>query len=186
MLAAAGALLLGALGAGIARLLGLFGGQAAPSREAAPTPVTAPLRSTIFPPDAGPLLLAVADAVVPRYGPHPAASEIDLVPRLERSIVLSPAGPDLYRNHWRAFETAVRTRVPYAHGRPDAEALSALLWEWFREYRDEADPSVPAGYFEALRRNVLRAYYSSAAGWASVGYAGPVRLSHPVGDASHG
>ncbi len=138
-----------------------------------------PTPNAFLPPDARPLLLAVADAIVPRHGPHPGAGEIELLPRVERCIEVSAEGRDFYRQHWRAFERALRQRVPFQGQRPDPEALRAVLEEWHREYHAEARPSVPAGVFESLRRNVLFAYYTSPEGWASLGYAGPVRVSHP-------
>lgn len=133
--------------------------------------------SEVFPPDSLPVLLAVAEAIVPRFGEHPAASEIDLVPRLERCIALGPEGPDFFRNYWDPFEKAIRQRVPFRAGRPEPEALHEELKGWHREYARRSDASVAAIYFEGLRRNVLLAYYTSPAGWASAGYTGPARMS---------
>jgi hypothetical protein len=119
------------------------------------------------------MLLAVADAIVPRFEGHPAASEIDLLPRLERCIEASPDGAEFYRRNWSRFERDLRQRVPFPDGPPAPEALHATLEQWHREYVSQHAPSPAARYFEGLRRNVLLAYYTSPDGWASVGYAGP-------------
>jgi hypothetical protein len=115
----------------------------------------------------------VADAIVPRFEGHPAASEIELIPRLKRCMEASPDGADFYRRHWSQFERELRQRVPFPDGRPVPEALHATLEQWHREYVSQPTPSLAASYFEGLRRNVLLAYYTSPAGWTSVGYAGP-------------
>jgi len=133
--------------------------------------------STIFPPDSVPLLLAVADVIVPRFGEHPGAGEFKLLPRLERCLIASPEGPEVFRRHWPLFEREIRQRVPFRAGRTDSEVLHEVLAQWHRDYATERDPSLPASYFEGLRRNVLLAYYTSPAGWASVGYPGPAHAS---------
>ena len=84
------------------------------------------------------------------------------------------------------FEREIRQRVPFDAGRPDPEALHDVLAQWHRDYATESDPSLPASYFEGLRRNVLLAYYTSPAGWALVGYPGPVHTSPTAMDASLG
>jgi hypothetical protein len=133
--------------------------------------------TTGFSYDSPPLLLAVMDAIVPRFGAHPAASEIDLLPRLDRCLDASPEGPDVFRRHWPSFEREIRQRVPFRAGRPDPDALHDVLAQWHRDYATESDPSLPASYFEGLRRYVLLAYYTSPAGWASVDYSGPAHAS---------
>jgi hypothetical protein len=133
--------------------------------------------STIFPPDSIPLLLAVAEAIVPRFGAHPGAGEPELLPRLDRCLVASPEGVEVFRRHWPRFEREIRQRVRFDAGRPDPEALADVLTQWHRDYATQPDPSLPASYFEGLRRNVLLAYYTSPEGWASVGYSGPAHES---------
>jgi len=142
--------------------------------------------STLFPPDSIPLLLAVADAIVPRFGMHPGAGELELLPRLDRCLTASPEGAEVFRRHWSSFEREIRQRVPFAAGRPDPEALHDVLAQWHLDYATESDPSLPASYFEGLRRNVLLAYYTSPAGWASVGYPGPAHASPDTLGASLG
>ena len=51
--------------------------------QPAGAPGTEPDPEPLFPPEDWPLLLAVADVIVPREGDLPAASEIDLLPKLE-------------------------------------------------------------------------------------------------------
>ena len=136
-----------------------------------------PVGTTGFSYDSPPLLLAVVDAIVPRFGAHPAASEIDLLPRLDRCLAASPEGPDVFRRHWPSFEREIRQRVPFRAGRPDPDVLHDVLEQWHHDYATESNPSLPASYFEGLRRYVLLAYYTSPAGWASVGYSGPAHAS---------
>ena len=177
------ALLIGAaftLG-GIAKLWPVSPGQVAPL-EPEPerlSPATLPT-SRFFAPTAIPLVLAVADAIVPRYGEHPAASEIDLLPRLDECIDVSSEGGDFYLKYWRRFEAELLATVPSANGRPEPAALSARCESWYEEYYREDAPSLASNYLEGLRRSVLLAYYTLPAGWASVGYAGPAHLRHPM------
>jgi len=142
--------------------------------------------STLFSPDSIPLLVAVADAIVPRFGAHPGAGELELLPRLDRCLTASPEGAEVFRRHWSSFEREIRQRVPFGAGRPDPEALHDVLAQWHLDYATESDPSLPASYFEGLRRNVLLAYYTSPAGWASVGYPGPAHKSPAAMGASLG
>jgi hypothetical protein len=139
-----------------------------------------------FPRNSSPLLLAVADAIVPRFGPHPAASEIDLLPRLDRCLATSAEGAEVFHRHWPSFEREIRQRVPFRAGRPEANALHDVLEQWHRDYATQSDPSLPVSYFEGLRRYVLLAYYTSPAGWASVGYPGPARAASPAPENSLG
>ncbi len=143
-------------------------------------PATAP--ASIFPARTQPVLFAVADAIVPRWGVHPAASEIDLVPRLERWVRAAPRRRRFYQREWESFEAGIRRRVPFAGDRPEPEALVTLFEGWYDDFRTQADPDTHVRLFEQLRRDVLRVYYASPAGWASVGYAGPVHRTHPMGD----
>jgi hypothetical protein len=167
LLAGAALVVVAAAGA-VARFVGWRG-------TTAPEP---PVRLTALPAGSEPLLLAAAEVLVPRHGGHPAASEIDLLPRLDRWVASSPSRARFYRRRWPAFEEEVRMRLRYEQGRPDPRKLRALFQQWYREYRRER-PGEAARFFEQLRRDVLRAYYSSPAGWASVAYAGPVTRPHP-------
>jgi hypothetical protein len=140
-----------------------------------------------FPPNAQPLLLAVANVIAPRLDAHPGAGEIDLLPRLEQSIAAGSIGSEVFRTRWPSFEQAIRARVSFAANHaPDASALAEVLEGWYLEYRNEAEPSLAASYLEVLRRSVLAAYYSSPAGWASVGYPGPVKRPRPMDAGRHG
>ena len=134
---------------------------------------------SIFAPATRPLLDALADAIVPRFGGHPAASEIGIASRLERWLLTSPHRLRVYRTYWPGFEASIRERVALRPGRPDPDALVPLLRGWYAEYRDAARPSANALFAEDFRRDVLRLYYASPAGWKSVGYDGPVHRSHP-------
>lgn len=122
------------------------------------------------------LLLAAADVLVPRFGAHPAASEIDLLPRLDRWVASSPRRTRFYREIWPAFESEVRARSREAL--PDPKELQVLFGRWHEAYR-RGRPSDAARFFEQLRRDVLSIYYSSPQGWASLGYAGRVVRAQP-------
>ena len=174
-LIAAAAIVAVAVGAVLSRLL----------RRQVPAQAHGPARpapASIFPARTQPVLFAVADAIVPRYGEHPAASEIDLVPRLERWVRAAPRRRRFYQREWESFEAEIRRRVPFAGDRPEPEALIPLFEGWYHDFRTQADPDTHVRLFEQLRRDVLRVYYASPAGWASVGYAGPVHRTHPLGD----
>ncbi len=71
------------------------------------------------------LLLVAADVLVPRAGDHPAASEIDLLPRLDRWVASSPLRARSYREMWPAFEREVRARSGAAL--PDPKELQVLF-----------------------------------------------------------
>jgi hypothetical protein len=124
--------------------------------------------------------LVAADVLVPRAGDHPAASEIDLLPRLDRWVASSPRRARFYREIWPAFETEVRTRSGEAL--PDPKELQVLFGRWHEAYR-RGRPSDAARFFEQLRRDVLSIYYSSPQGWASLGYAGRVVRAQPTAGA---
>ena len=181
-LVASGALVAAGAAAGLAWLLGRE--RRTPLAEATPETVSAtPLPEAMIPPESVPLLLAVADAIVPRYGEHPAASEMDLLPNLERWVRGAPGRLERYQSSWSSFESEIRDHVPFADGRPDPEALTLLLEQWYEAYRRQSQRGAAANLFEQIRRDVLRVYYSSPAGWASLGYTGPVKRSHPMGEA---
>ena len=129
------------------------------------------------------LFLAVADAIVPRHGGQPAASEIPFAPLFEDWVRAASDRETVYARYWGRFEQDIRARLAPAGDRPDPGPLTELLQEWYRAYRDEARPSVAAQFFEILRRDVLRVYWASPAGWSAVGYPGPARRSRPTGSA---
>jgi hypothetical protein len=158
-----------AVGLGAAAIAWLFGGRGSPLPP-----------DSVFAPGSEPLLLAVADAVVPRVGEHPAASEIDILPRLERWVESSPYRRRIYRRGWPPFERQIRARTATRGDRPDPEILTGLLERWYRDYR-EGRGHESARFFEQLRRDTLRAYYGSPAGWISLGYTGrPQRGPFPA------
>ena len=131
-------------------------------------------------PAGSPLLWVAVDVLVPAHGDQPAASETEILPRLDRWVASSPQRTRFYLRNWFTFEEEVRRRLRYEDGRPDSRKLEALFRQWHREYRRER-PGPAARFFEQLRRDVLRVYYSSPAGWDSVGYAGPPMRSRPPG-----
>jgi hypothetical protein len=176
LLVAIAALALGAVSLWLARRLGRPGAGV----TAAPTADGSAHSSGIFPASDQALALALADAIVPRFGPHPAASEIDLLPRVERSLALMETG-ELVRSNWSALAAALRASIP-RNPAVDPEKLRALLEVWYRQAR-RPDPRPEAVCFEALRCAVLRAYYTSPEGWRAAGYPGPVHRTHPAGGA---
>lgn len=133
------------------------------------------------------VLLAVADVIVPRDGAHPAASETPLLDVLARRARDVPDLAQLLEAGLPGFARAVRSRVPAARGTGDARApspagldaalLARLCESYHRELRERPRPSREAVYFELLRSEVLFAYYATPAGWASVGFDGPVQWS---------
>jgi hypothetical protein len=171
---ASAAFLAAATAAGLWRLWG---------RKKATTPAPSGAPAGIVPLRSQVLFFAVADAVVPRWGGHPSASEIDLVPRLERRVKGLPRREAFYRRNWPYLERDLRRRVRFEADRPDPVELAGLLEEWFAEFRSEMVPSAAAHMFEVLRRDVLMVYYTSPAGRGAVGYDGPVRRTHPRGEA---
>jgi hypothetical protein len=112
--------------------------------------------------------------VVPPDGDSPPASGIDLLPRLERWVGSSSGRRALYEKGWPALASRVRALGP----EPDAAALEALCAELHRAFREGRSDGA-ASFFEQLRRDVLRVYWSSPAGWAAVGYTGPAHEAHP-------
>ena len=118
-------------------------------------------------------MIAIADAIVPGDGEHPAASEIDIVPKLERWVSSTPQRLHLYKREWRLFAAGLRLRLSFAGDRAHSEVLAPLLEQWFEAFRTQPTPDGHAHFFEQLRQDVLRVYYASPAGWASLGYPGP-------------
>lgn len=133
----------------------------------------------VFPPEDGPLLLAIADVIVPREGDLPAASEIGILPRLERWARLSPSRLRTYQEGW----PRLRKRLEDVGAVDPSDLPEKPFRMLYRRYRFASRPPREAFFFEQLRRDVLRLYYSSPEGWASVSYTGPVRRPHPLGDA---
>jgi len=128
------------------------------------------------------ILFAVADLIVPREGDLPAASEIDLIPRLERWARSSESRLRLYQRGWPQLRNLIQ-ETAFQNGRLDSEKLAASMKHWFLIYRRRlrgGPKGVP--FFEQLRRDVLRVYYASPAGWATVGYTGPGHRSSPLGE----
>jgi hypothetical protein len=140
-------------------------------------PVTEPNPEPLFPPEDWPLLLAVADAIVPREGDLPAASEIDLLPKLESWVRGSAPRLRIYERGWPRFRALLERKGEAGASGPSKRTLIRL----HTRYRFADRPPQEAAFFEQLRRDVLRLYYASPAGWASVSYTGPVHRPHPLG-----
>ncbi|MFK7898231.1 MAG: hypothetical protein AB8G23_20530 [Myxococcota bacterium] len=127
-------------------------------------------------------LFALADIIVPRDGAVPAASEVDLLPSLEAWITSDASRQLTYAAFWPELARATRENAT-----PDTSAaartaddlrplpeLEAACATWYAEYRAQGDrASSAAKLFEQLRRDVIRTYYSTAAGHAVLGYDGP-------------
>ncbi len=165
----------------LARRAGDAGPEAAPdpAATASPPPGTPPSAGPIFPPQDHALLLTLADLIVPREGVYPAASETDLIPRLEAWAASSPSRRRIYVGGWPELKKLIG-RLPSVDGLPDTERLARKMHGWhgrFRRRRQRGNKGVR--FFEQLRRDVLRLYYASPAGAATVGYSGPVHRSHP-------
>jgi hypothetical protein len=170
-LVASAAVTAGAAAVGVVRVFRSGGGTEPSDAAAAP----------LFPAEDEALLLAVADHIVPRDGDHPAASEIDLIPRLERWARASESRLRIYRRGWPALREQM-AKVRVVDGRPHPQGLARRMKLWHRIHRRNRRARRAVRFFEQLRRDVLRAYYSSPAGWASVGYAGPVHRTQPPGE----
>jgi hypothetical protein len=143
----------------------------------AEAPGIEPNPEPLFPPEDWPLLLAVADAIVPREGDLPAASEIDLLPKLESWARSDASRLRIYKKGWPRFRKLLERAGEASASGPSINTLSQL----HTRYRLEDRPPQGAAFFEQLRRDVLRIYYASPAGWASVSYTGPVHRPHPIG-----
>lgn len=147
------------------------------NNQPANAPVTEPNPEPLFPPEDWPLLLAVADAIVPREGELPAASEIDILPKLESWARRSASRLRTYEKGWPKFRALLERKGEAGASGPSENTLRRL----HVRYRFEKRPPREAVFFEQLRRDVLRLYYASPAGWASVSYTGPVHRQHPLG-----
>jgi hypothetical protein len=165
--------------AGVAQWLARRAGDEAP--EAAPDPTApaspprdaAPSAGAIFPPEDHALLLTVADLIVPREGDYPAASETDLIPRLEAWGADSPSRRRIYVRGWPELKKMIE-RLPSVDGLPDTQRLARRMRAWHRRFRGRQRRGTKGiNFFEQLRRDVLRLYYGSPAGAATVGYPGP-------------
>jgi hypothetical protein len=134
----------------------------------------------LFPAETASVFLAVADVIVPRDGDSPAASEIDFLPLFERFVRAEPGRLRLYREQWPAFAARVRALSTTAGQLPDADRIRAEYERWYAHFREARRGGDDTSRFaEQLRRDVLRVYYASPAGWAYVGYPGPARRGHP-------
>ena len=143
-------------------------------------PLDPPEAEPVFPAADRALLIALIDQIVPRDGDAPAASEIGLLPRLEDWARQRESRLAIYRKGWprlRAYLEKERSEG----GEIDFEGRS--LHDLYMRYRRSRRSGPAAHCFEQFRRDVLRLYYSSPEGWASVAYTGPVRRSHPDGPA---
>ncbi len=125
-----------------------------------------------IPPETIPILLAVADIIVPRYGDSPAASEIDLLPRLQRLIDASPSLTRSYRKNWVKLAKIIQDEVPVVDGKPEPKELARHLRIYHRRFRRTRSGGDLGNAFEQLRRDVLGIYYTSPEGRAWVGYSG--------------
>jgi len=155
------------------RVLGGHEPQGQASETASLEPAPEPGGEPIFAPETLATLLVIADVIVPRSGNSPAASEIDLVPRLERLIRSSPAALKTYRKRWPTLAKNIQEKVPVLEGRPDPAELARLLRIYHRRFRRTRRGGKLGNAFEQLRRDVLRVYYASPAGQAFAGYPGP-------------
>ncbi|MCP5110101.1 MAG: gluconate 2-dehydrogenase subunit 3 family protein, partial [bacterium] len=89
----------------------------------------------VIQPDTVATLLVIADVIVPRYGDSPAASEIGLIPKLEKLIRDSPARAAVYRQGWRELAEAIQEEVPVVDGKPDPDELASQIAINYRRYR---------------------------------------------------
>jgi hypothetical protein len=124
-----------------------------------------------------------ADVIVPEWNGHPPASAGDFLARFEALAHATAGRADSYGRLFERFARQVDARVTLLPGPPDPQALGTLFEAFAHEWRTQAKPSFAAQFFEMLRRDVLRSYYASPAGWKSLGYAGPVHRATP--DAGH-
>ena len=172
----------GAAAAGVARWLRRSeAGELATASRAPAAPEADGDPESIVPTEDMGLFLALADVIVPRDGDLPAASEIDLWPRLERWVRSSDSRLRLYRRSWPALRKLLQSRLARAGDRPRAVVLHEAMRFCHRAYRRQERPEGGVRFAEQIRRDVLRVYYASPAGWASVGYTGPAHRSHPLG-----
>ncbi|MDH3211570.1 MAG: hypothetical protein OEM05_03700 [Myxococcales bacterium] len=174
-----------AAAAGVAQWLMGRGGDAGPRAAPDPTPPASPPRDAapaagaIFPSEDHALLLMVADLIVPREGVYPAASETDLIPRLEAWGADSPSRRRIYVAGWPELKKMIG-RLPSVDGLPDTRRLARRMRAWHRRFRRRRRGGRGGvNFFEQLRRDVLRLYYASPAGAATVGYIGPVHRPQP-------
>jgi hypothetical protein len=136
----------------------------------------------LFPPEDEPLVLTFADVVVPRDGESPAASEIDLLPRLEEHVRASASRLRIYRRGWPELREMLEKRIARAPDRPQAHVLRGAMRFCHLSYRRRERSKPRVRLAEQFRRDVLRVYYASPAGWASVGYTGPAYRAPAPGE----
>jgi hypothetical protein len=150
-----------------------------PGRRLAAYAVPDPAAGPLFPAASRRLLAQLADVIVPAWDGQPAAGSDDFVTRFEALARAAPDRVDAYGRFFERFVQAVGAHVPLEPGPPDPLALGALFEIRHREWRTQPKPSFGAQFFEMLRRDVLRTYYSSPAGWKAVGYTGPAHRAAP-------
>jgi len=151
----------------------VLGGREQPQASETASLEPEPGAAVLFPPETLATLLVIADVIVPRSGSSPAASEIDLVPRLERLILRSPSAAKSYRKSWPILAQNIQEKVPVVEGQLDPAELARLLEVYHGRFRRTRRGGKLGNAFEQLRRDVLRVYYASPAGQAFAGYPGP-------------
>jgi len=168
--------LLGSLLSGLAALV-----SGAPARwlAAYAEPLVTP--RPLFSPGSRRLLAVFADAIVPEWNGHPSGGAGDFTARFEALAEVTAGRADNYGRFFERFVKEVDARVPLLPGPPDPAELGALFERWHREFRTETKTTFAAQFFEMLRRDVMRAYYATPAGWRSVDYHGPAHRATPDG-----
>jgi hypothetical protein len=136
--------------------------------EVAPAP--------LFSPEDRDLLLTIADIIVPRDGDLPAASEIDILPKLERWARSSESRLTIYETGWPRLRALLEKKGEIGGAGPSDRTLRRL----HLQYRFKRRPRGESVFFEQLRRDVLRLYYASPEGWKAVSYTGPVHRRNPL------
>jgi hypothetical protein len=150
--------------------------EATAPKPKTPTSPDAP----VFPEEDHIYLLSIADVIVPREGDLPAASEIDIIARLEVLAHSSKSRLRLYRNDWPKLRKLLN-KVPMEEGKLDKGGLERRMQGWLRNYREkERVFRKSISFLEVLRRDILMTYYSTPAGWAAVGYTGPIHRMNPA------
>jgi hypothetical protein len=158
----------------LSALLGLLAWLLAPARRLGATP--APL----LPAAARERLAGFAAVIVPAWNGQPAAGTGEFLERFEALARLTPRRVEDYGRYFERFVREVDAQLPPQQPQ-DVVALDALFERWHEEWRREAEPSFAAQFFELLRRDVLRSYYSSPAGWRSLAFHGPAHRATPDG-----
>jgi hypothetical protein len=168
--------LLGSLLYGLAALVG-----GAPARwlAAHAEPLVTP--RPLFSPGSRRLLVVFADVIVPEWNGHPSGGSGEFAARFAALAEVTAGRADSYSRFFERFVKEVAVRVPLLPGPPDPGALGLLFERWHQEFRTEPKPSFAAQFFEMLRRDVMRTYYATPAGWRALGYQGPAHRATPDG-----